>query len=472
MLRRGLAFCSFMCLATVVRAGVVIDVVPDKTCYVAGTDTTATVDIKLSQSPAGTDHYLRFTQLDFATTDSNLKGRMNFPKLHLAGGNPDIYGWLFTGTGSCATAADATCGQGHFIEVPMCSDASTNAGQYCTADATCTGLGAVCLGKARPALMSRTYYFTNPAMLLQNTTDQVLLKGDGTKVTVARVTINLAGLAANDYVLNVIDAAQLNPDLGGADVRYGFGLDNPVAPDGPVTKVRPPTDLTGGIGTISVKATAGECPGLCANLQSSDPATSHSLWRTTKNVVRLRFDNAIGLPGVNDILIREITAGGAFGANLNTGGAFTFALGGVCAGGTSAGRLCGHNADCTWGTLFTGTCNIDNKTLTIQENATTFQHRHWYEVSSAGWLGGACAFGPAPSANPVAQFQVQMGDVNDDNKVQTNDAGLVYPKVPCVVNCGDNRREDVNGDQKIQTNDAGAVYPKVPSLAVPKPSGH
>ncbi|MBI1824976.1 MAG: hypothetical protein HY287_17395 [Planctomycetes bacterium] len=475
MLRRGLAFSSFMCLATVVRAGAVVDVVPDKACYVAGVDTTATVDIKLHQSPVGADHYLRFTQLDFATNDSNMKGRLSFPLTHLAGGNPDIFGWLFTGTGSCVNSTDATCGQGHFLEVPMCASTSPNPGKYCTADADCGGALNSCLGKARSSLMSRTYYFTNPANLGTNTTDQVLLKGDGTAVTVARVTISLSGLAANDYALNVIDAAQANPDLGGGDVRYGFGPDAP-APADPVTKLRAPTDLTGGTGTIHV---ATICDGgVNVHLVSSDPTSGHSLWRSAKNIIRLRFSGVINaLPVSSDILVREMTGTnptcGTFNASL-TSGNFTFALGGICTGGARAGKLCGHNADCTQnvpGDL--GVCTLDNMTLTIQESATTLVHRKWYEVSSAGW-SNVDAFGGGPTVvgTPNAQFVLQVGDVNDDGKVQTNDAGAVYPKVPCVANCGDNRREDVNGDLKIQTNDAGIVYPKVPSLAVPKPCGH
>ncbi|MBI1825792.1 MAG: hypothetical protein HYR83_05345, partial [Planctomycetes bacterium] len=209
------------------------------------------------------------------------------------------------------------------------------------------------------------------------------------------------------------------------------------------------------------------------HLVSADPLAGHSLWRSAKNIVRLRFDGVINaLPTASDILIREMTgtspnACGTFAASL-TSGNFTFALGGICAGGANVGKMCGHNAECPG-----STCTIDNMTLTIQETATTLVHRKWYEVSSAGWSNvAAFGGGPTVAGTPNAQFVLQVGDVNDDGKVQTNDAGAVYPKVPCVTNCGDNRREDVNGDQKIQTNDAGTVYPHVPSLNVAKPCGH
>jgi hypothetical protein len=110
---------------------------------------------------------------------------------------------------------------------------------------------------------------------------------------------------------------------------------------------------------------------------------------------------------------------------------------------------------------------MDNKTLTIQEVGTTFVHRHWYEVTSAGWGGasGVQAFGPGP-ATPNAQFLVQVGDANGDKSVLNSDASVVFAHVPCATNCGDNNRSDINGDKTVLNSDASVVFSKVPSVAV------
>jgi len=214
------------------------------------------------------------------------------------------------------------------------------------------------------------------------------------------------------------------------------------------------------------------------HLVFSDPVTGHSLWRSRKNIIRLRFDGVITtFPTPSEIVIREITGTsptcGTVGVNLDTGGAFTFALGGICVNGTSSGKLCGTNADCTQNGQFTGTCNLDNQTLTIREVGTTLQHRHWYEVTSAGWGGptGVQAFGPGPTV-PNAQFVVQVGDANDNGRVLTDDTAVVLEYAPCLANCGDNNRLDIDGDGRVMNADADAVTAHVPSLPVVKPCGH
>ncbi|MBI1827364.1 MAG: hypothetical protein HY287_15215 [Planctomycetes bacterium] len=167
-----------------------------------------------------------------------------------------------------------------------------------------------------------------------------------------------------------------------------------------------------------------------------EPQNNHSLWRLSKNIIRIHFLTSLqAVPGAGEVLIQELLTNGAFGSDISS--KFTFAV-------------------------------ENGTTLKIQQtgdNASdSLQHRHWYGIRNVGdW---DCV------GNFEIDYVVQEGDVNDDGKVQTPDAQAVYPKIPCVVNCGDNKREDVNGDQKIQTNDAQAVYPRIPSLEVLKPCGH
>src|SRR5262249_47570592 len=141
-----------------------------------------------------------------------------------------------------------------------------------------------------------------------------------------------------------------------------------------------------------------------------------------------------------------------------------------CVGGRRDGQLCGHNADCTqnW-PGDPGVCNVDNKTLTIQEVASSFQHRRWYEISSTGW-DNVFGWGVSPGI-PNVQYLVQMGDFNDGLRVENADAGGVNGKLVCLKNCGDNNRADMDGDGRVQNNDTGIVMAHVTSLSVAIPCG-
>lgn len=442
MLRRGLAFSFVMGMASVANAGAVITLVPtpQAACYTPGQQ--VTVEVRLTQNAGGVDHYLRYTQLDLSQTTASLLANVSLPITHDLVAT-DIRFWNFSGVPICTSPTHADCGKGHYIEDT--------------------------LPGVRPNVISRTYFFTDPGVLGTNTTAQPLLKGDGTPLVLGRLNVTMPG--AGNYTLNVLNATQANADLGGADVRFGFGSDAPIDP---VTKWHAGTaDLTGGTLAFTVQTTP--CTPTCANLVGTHPLDNQSLWRTAKNIIRLRFDGTITAPTATQIQIRDLIAGtgspcanGTFGANVASG--FTFTVENVCVGGANVGLPCANNAACP-----ASTCGTGNG-LKIQETATTLVHRKWYEISNLGTLGqpgawpSACSFGVG--GDGPAQFVVQMGDANNDGRVNTLDGGAIYPFIPCVSGCGDARRQDVNGDQRINTIDPAQVFPKIPSLPVTKPCGH
>jgi hypothetical protein len=135
MLKRGLAFCLVLSVASVARAGATIDIKPvsgggalppqghndaaNTVCYQLGTaGAFALVDVYVQQSPAGTARELRHLQLDFAAselcpgTTACSNGLFLVPQpTH---GTDRL--WYFGGEPTCANDADPTCGDGHFFD--------------------------------------------------------------------------------------------------------------------------------------------------------------------------------------------------------------------------------------------------------------------------------------------------------------------------------------------------------------------
>jgi len=166
-------------------------------------------------------------------------------------------------------------------------------------------------------------------------------------------------------------------------------------------------------------------------LVSSTPACNGSLWRSEKNAILLDFDGQIAAPTAGQIEIVPLLANGMFGANVNNGSNFTFA---VQNGGTR---------------------------LRISEVGTVLAHRTWYRVRHANW----------PNVTDFAvDLVVQVGDASGDGRVLAIDVGTVNAGVPCA-SCPDDRR-DMNGDNRILALDVGIANARVPSPNVTKPSGH
>lgn len=416
MLRRGLAFCLVLGLGTVARAGAVIDftisgqstALDANNCFVAGQQ--YDLDVRVRQSPAGTDHLLRFTQLDFTNTAASLKAGLTLPTTHdLA---TDIHFWNFNGVPNCPTPTTATCGAGHYIEDS--------------------------LSGSRANVISRTYFFTDPNVLGANANAQTLLKGDGTPLVLGKIHFVMPA-AVGDYTLDVLNAAQATADLGGADIRYGFGPDAP-APADPITKLHAGTDITGGTLALHVLSS---CTTPCVNLvaTSSYPVDESSLWRSAKNTIHLVFDGPVpSTPTGSQLFIQELQGTGACSANLASG--FTFsalATEGMCSASSAVSKRfssCTNDAFCGAG----GTCTNIGKVLKIRENTTALTHRKWYEIrnhqGAATLWPGVCAFD--------IEYVLQTGDANTDKLVTPTDISVINAG-PAGIQ-GDASRLDINGD--------------------------
>ncbi|MCH7597340.1 MAG: hypothetical protein IID35_12390, partial [Planctomycetes bacterium] len=277
MLRRGLAFSLLLAMVSAAQAGVIVDLVP-ATAGPYAQDQSVDVDIMLRQDPTGSDHSLRFIQFDCNTTAAELT--LIPPTIHSLANSPNIRFWNFVGVTNCATSTDAACGSGHFLEDV--------------------------LNGPRGRILSATYYFTNPADLGENTTAQRILPGNGDAVKVGVMRVRMPS-QDGAFMLDVVNATETNPDVGGVDVRWGFGFN---VNGEPLTTWRANTgEITGGTLEMCVGP-----PALCGDVTldftvppftsvgQSLPPLGGTLWRTAKNIVRLTFvGNPPAVPGVGEI---------------------------------------------------------------------------------------------------------------------------------------------------------------------------
>jgi hypothetical protein len=406
MLRRGLAFCTTLAMASVVQAGATITLVPQiPGPYSAGQS--VRVDVMLANDGGDTDHALRFIQLDFGNSSpamldctDPLTGCLSPTATHQLAcpngvpGTSAVRFWDFGETPLCI-GDSASCGCGHFLEDAI-------------------------LG-ARTNVLSSTYYFTDAANLGENTTAQRVLKGDGTPLKIGDITVNLPP-ADGTYTLNVMGTAT-NPDIGGADVRWGFGTN---INGEPLTTWRNGSGLSGG----SLEICVGSCgPPGGADLVSSTPSCGTSLTRTQKNVMRLTFDDTIAAPGAGEVQIRELGAGGTFvGGDLSA--------------------------------TFTMTVEPGN-ILRIADNGATLDDGKWYGITNNGWTN-------------VSAFQVDYRTIRGDadNSGVTGFADLSLMNQGIVSPAADDDLNDIDGSGAVTFADLSIANQWISSAAGPKPDGH
>lgn len=181
-----------------------------------------------------------------------------------------------------------------------------------------------------------------------------------------------------------------------------------------------------------------ECdtPPIKIALTGSTPVDELSLWRDQKNIVRLTFACDIAAPSTGNVMIQELLEGGAFGSSLHSG--FTFTV--------------------------ENDINGNPRILRIHETASTLAHRTWYAVRHSGAWTGMGDF--------EVDLVVQRGDGNGDKFVTPADVSWINAQIPCITNCGDDRRADINGDGLILSADVLIANSYTGSGVVPKPSGH
>lgn len=407
MFSRGLAFCLCVSMTSMAHAGAVVTLVP-QTPGPYEPDQFVNVDVMLAQSPAGTARELRHVQLDFGASDPALVLIQTIT--HSLGANT-IRFFDFLGEPDCPVSDNAGCGAGHFFDFSFTSPPD------------------------RQKVVSMTYYFVSAANLKANPNAQKTLPASAA-VRIGTMQVRMPNSAAEQcYTLDALNAAQTNPDLGGADIRFGFGTD--VSPDGVAlttwrANLSAPNNITGTPLQMCIGSGGEECT---VNLASSAPNDQGSLWRASRNIMRLTFDGAIVAPTPGQIKIRKMVAVpgcGSYEADLSA--SFTYAV--------EPGNI-----------------------LRIREAGTTvtLEHRSWYEVSVVAdndWPG-VCNF--------KRQYVVQVGDADANRFVTAVDVGQVNAQPLGPV--ADNSRFDINGDGFRTAVDVGLANGSQGALPA-KPCGH
>ncbi|MCK4659457.1 MAG: hypothetical protein KAV82_08035 [Phycisphaerae bacterium] len=177
-------------------------------------------------------------------------------------------------------------------------------------------------------------------------------------------------------------------------------------------------------------------PPTMATLKLSVPQDTRSLWRSGKNAILLTFDGDIELPKPCDILIRQLRDNGNYGVDMSAN--FTVSL------------------EDEFG-------NADTTKLLIKETGTALGNTLWIGVQNIGDWANVQPF--------TLRYAVQVGDVNNDGRVMSNDLSPIFPMIP-TAGASATERRDINGDGRVMSNDLSPVFPNIPSAPVPKPTGH
>jgi hypothetical protein len=171
----------------------------------------------------------------------------------------------------------------------------------------------------------------------------------------------------------------------------------------------------------------GEVP---ANLTGSVPACDSTVPGSAGNIIDLTFDGPIAAPAAGEIEIQQLAAAGGFtGGELSASFTYTVQPGNI---------------------------------LRIKETGTVFSDKTWYAIRNTGGWSGVAPF--------KVDFEVAIGDANEDGFVLSSDVLLVNGSVGCFSNC--DPRLDINGDGFILSSDVLAANARVGNFGTAKPSGH
>lgn len=422
MKTRGWAMGLALATAATAQAGTQIRLVPQNVSsnalnpighYLPGE--VVNINVYAVQTPAGPDHLLRLAKFHFDATS---------PQLMIG-----------------SIAFGAYSGTGHYV------DSSLTTG---------------------PAGIAAAYTFVNAANLGPNPTNQLLLPGNGTPALVGSFQVTMPA-AAGAYMLDVVNAGGASNDLRAA-ITYGFGCTAPTAhcinglhadETFPVTTDRPGAGLTGGtlqlvtntptVAVTGVPAT----PPQGAIIRVTHPLDGGNLWRSTQQIIRIGFNQDIGVVGnlaaCPPIEIRQLIAGpapatganfagGTFGANLNVGAAFA----------------CGIEAD----------AGGMPRVLRIRDtNPADFVHRNWYTVQNLGAWTGAAPF--------RLDYRMMFGDADNNGLVNASDVGTINTNQAGFNAALDQKRFDIDGNNIVNATDVGAANGFVPTGGfLVKPIGH
>lgn len=416
MYSRGFAVASMLAVASIAQAGATIQFVIDpppgpNDCLVQNTQ--YTVDVQLVQDAGGSDQRLRMVELDLQQT--SIFFNISLPTTHdrgTPGTNDDIRFWRFDSLTSCGNTP-SFCGFNHFIDDDIPA-------------------GAV---DTRTNVLSAAFFG-----LSVDNSSQVLLPGGASPAPVTIGRLLLTPTSTGPATLNVVNAADADANRR---ARIDFGFDpHAVWRAGNAS----PNNVSGGTRTFNVVDTTCVDPGNDATFTSSVPIhtpvgiqvapSQGSLWRTTRNTLRLTFNldggPAIVAPTAGQVLIQQLLDGaGNFGPDVSAN--FTFLVEG-------------------------------GNVLRVRDNASNMPHRTWFAIRNTGGWSGVAPF--------EIHFPVQQGDASGDGRTLFTDLSFINTQIPTSPTPTDNNRRDINGDSAILFTDMSAANSRVPSDVIPKPTGH
>jgi len=195
MFRRGLALCAVLGIVSVANAGAVVSLVPtlapETPAGYNGGETFA-VDVKLAQSPAGSDIYMRGLRLDFNASDTNIL--------------KNSFAFDFTGSVFCSQFG--ICDGTGYEQFPQLTDTDG-------------------------AVVNNIFSSGTP-----NNNSMIKLPGNGGQIVVGHLNITLPS-APGDYLLDGMNTAASQADPGNKGAAFDFDFVNR-------TTWRPPNDLSAG----------------------------------------------------------------------------------------------------------------------------------------------------------------------------------------------------------------------------------
>jgi len=189
--------------------------------------------------------------------------------------------------------------------------------------------------------------------------------------------------------------------------------------------------------TVTVPSDA-VCPQPLATLVSSDPLINTQLSRLRRNTIILGFDRDLVAPQPGELAIYKLTEDNCFGPGpgQDLSGIFDISIRNDEHGRPRRLRLRDTSA------------------------AGVMEHRAWYRVANQGAWGSADPF--------FLDYQVQMGDANNNGFVSFADLSLLHMSIP-TLEAADNDRMDINADGFINFADLAAANVHIPSKPTPRP---
>ncbi len=419
MFLRSATVCSVLAVASIAHAGVTVQLVPNAACFEFGQ--TYDVDVRLSQNAGGVDQVLRMIELDLLPTTPSLN--VSLPVTHPLPPPEEIRFWLFSSLTQCANVP-SFCGFNHY------RDDDLPAGPVDT----------------RANVLAIAYH-----ALSADNQAQILLKGDGTPVTVGRLQVTMPAVAGA-YQLNVVNAA--DADAVNRRARVDFGFDTHTIWRAGAAA---PNDVSGGTFTFQPIA---ECPSGGCDVTK---------WESIGTHAQGVGDVALDIPNNNNfseprngIKKLRVTFSGAVDPTTAIPGNV------IRCGNNSAGSPIDLSGVTVTTAAINGNTQMD---INFAPQLPDFG-RYRVALNGVKCVGGAAAGAGAGGLSRI--LTALQGEANGDRRVNATDVGgcrSLVPRTPINPAVLNEVRCDANNDGRINATDVGGIRSKIPNnaTAIPDP---